>query len=368
MATSTPLASRFEPKPWSRSLDVFVLAALVAALLAAIVTLSEPSFATFGRWLLILECIALAGVTCGTAVSQIPRLRRYRPVVAHFLVSMVAVPVGYVIGSTFAYAVLGERAPILTQGPRPVIALVATGLAAVFIVYLDSMRTRVAQEAAARAEAQRLAVESQLRLLRAQLEPHMLFNTLANLRSLVELDSQMAQKMIDQLIVYLRSALAASREESTTLRAEFAQLRAYLEIMALRMGPRLTYRLELPDSLQRAAIPPMLLQPLVENAIKHGVEPQIGKGMIEIEARLKDDGIEIAVTDSGLGLLSEDEPSDSREEATMTATPRARAGTGTGYGLVHVRERLRAFYGGRASLTLTPHQPHGVRALVRIPQ
>jgi LytS/YehU family sensor histidine kinase len=247
---------------------------------------------------------------------------------------------------------LGEPIPILSSGPRPVIALVATALAGTFIVYLDFMRDRVAQEAAARAEAQRLAVESQLRLLRAQLEPHMLFNTLANLRSLVDVDPRMAQTMIDQLIVYLRSALTASREESTTLRAEFAQLRAYLEIMALRMGPRLAFRFELPDELQFAAIPPMLLQPLVENAIRHGIEPQIGNGSIEVVARRNEGAIEISVTDSGLGFVPDEE------------SPRA----GTGYGLVHVRERLKAFYGARASLTLTPNAPHGARALVRIPQ
>ena len=107
-------------------------------------------------------------------------------------------------------------------------------------------REQLAKEAAARSEAQRLAVEAQLRLLRAQLEPHMLFNTLANLRSLVREDADRAESMIDQLIVYLRSALAASQTESVPLSREFAQLRAYLDIMSLRMGPRLTFRLELP--------------------------------------------------------------------------------------------------------------------------
>ena len=146
-------------------------------------------------------------------------------------------------------------------------------------------REQLAQEAAARSEAQRLAVESQLRLLRAQLEPHMLFNTLANLRSLVREDVDRAESMIDQLIVYLRSALAASQTESVALSREFAQLRAYLDIMALRMGPRLSFRLELPAELEATQVPPMLLQPLVENAIKHGLEPKVGPGSIEVVAR-----------------------------------------------------------------------------------
>src|SRR5690606_34311603 len=155
---------------------------------------------------------------------------------------------------------------------------------------------------AARSEAQRLAVESQLRLLRAQLEPHMLFNSLANLRSLLREDVDRAESMIDQLIVYLRSALAASQTESVTLSREFAQLRAYLDIMSLRTGPRLTYRLQLPAALEATTIPPMLLQPLVENAIKHGLEPKVGSGRIEVLAQATAAGIEIRVSDSGLGL------------------------------------------------------------------
>ena len=366
--TSATATTLFSPKPLSQSRDMFILTGLCCALIAAIVTLGAPSFSAFVRWLLIVECVGLSAVTVGTLLAYIPWLRQRKPLIAHLYISAVAIPVGYVAGSSLAYTLLGEPIPILDQGPRRIIALVATALASVFIVYLDSMRDRVAHEAAARSEAQRLAMESQLRLLRAQLEPHMLFNTLANLRSLVDVDPRLAQTMIDQLIVYLRSALAASRDESTTLRNEFAQLRAYLEIMALRMGPRLTYRLSLPESLQQATIPPMLLQPLVENAIKHGIEPQIGNGFIEVTAGATADTLEIAVIDSGLGLPVPDDLSE--PEALPIAVPSngAPSGVRTSYGLVHVRERLRTFYGPKAKLTLTRHQPHGVRATVRIPR
>lgn len=347
-------------------LDLFVLTALFCALMAAIVTLANPSLAAFGRWLLIIECIGLTATVCGTALSRIPWLQRHRPLLAHFYISMVAIPVGYIAGSSLAYTLLGEPIPFFSGGPRRVIALVATALAGVFIVYLDAMRQRIAIEAAARSEAQRLAMESQLRLLRAQLEPHMLFNTLANLRSLVDGEPKLAQAMIDQLIVYLRSALAASREEATTLRNEFAQVRAYLEIMSLRMGPRLKFRLELPDALQQAAIPPMLLQPLVENAIKHGIEPKIGSGEIEVKAARANGALEISVIDSGLGLSTE--AGEEEPQAHGNGASHASGKPGASYGLVHVRERLHAFYGPQASLTLTRHEPHGVRAIVRIPQ
>src|SRR6201999_3105847 len=133
-----------------------------------------------------------------------------------------------------------------------------------FMYYAWSSK-RIADEAALSAEARRMAAEGHLRLLQTQIEPHMLFNTLANLRTLVEIDPPRAQTMIDELIVYLRATLAASRNPTATLGDEFAQLRSYLELMKVRMAHRLQYALELPDPLRDASIPPMLLQPLVEN-------------------------------------------------------------------------------------------------------
>jgi len=186
----------------------------------------------------------------------------------------------------------------------------------------------------------------------------MLFNSLANVRSLLREDVDRAESMIDQLIVYLRSALAASRTESVTLGREFAQLRAYLDIMALRMGPRLSYRLDLPAALERTTVPPMLLQPLVENAVKHGLEPKVGRGSVEVVARAVPAGIEIRVSDSGLGLP----PAD---DGAPLQTPRDTAGTG--YGLQHVRDRLRVLYGPAARLALERREPTGVCAVVFIP-
>ncbi len=367
MLPSIEPGDRFVPSPWKGVRDFYVLVMLFSALVAAVVTLASPSFSGFLRWLFIAESIGVTGVTIGTLLSRLTRLRRLTPRAAHLFIGGLAFPLGYVIGSSFAYAVLGEPLPIFQPEPRRVIALVATGLAALFIVYLDAMRQRIENEAAARLEAQRLASESQLRLLRAQLEPHMLFNTLANLRSLVDVDPKLAQSMIDQVILYLRSALAASREESVALRQEFAQLRAYLEIMALRMGPRLTYAFELPEGLESFAIPPMLLQPLVENAIKHGIEPKIGKSDIKIAARRNGSAVEITVTDTGLGWNGH-EPGAAIERSAADSLDSAMNGASSGYGLVHVRERLKAFYGVLATLTLGSNAPQGARATVRIPQ
>ena len=348
MLPSIAPSKYFVPSPPKAVLDMFALTILFCALVAAVVTLAAPSLAGFARWLLIVESIGLASVAIGTSLSRLPRLRRFSPTTAHLIIGGVAVPTGYVIGSSFAYTLLGEPLPILQPEPRRIIALVATGLAAMLLVYVDAMRHRIHNEAAARTEAQRLAAESELRLLRAQLEPHMLFNTLATLRSLVDVDPKLAQSMLDQIIVFMRGTLAASREKSVPLRQEFSVLSAYLAIMALRMGHRMTYRLELPKELEDFAVPPMLLQPLVENAIKHGIEPKVGKSTLDVEASREDGAVIVTVADTGRGLPAETD---------------ARAG----YGVEHVRDRLRAYYGPAANLTLTRNAPEGVRAIVRIP-
>jgi sensor histidine kinase YesM len=347
MLPSIAPSKYFVPSPPKAVLDMFALTILFCALAAAVVTLAAPSLAGFARWLLIAESIGLTSVAIGISFSRLPPLRRFSPVVAHLIIGGIAVPSGYIIGSSFAYTLLGEPLPILQPEPRRIIALVATGLAAMLLVYVDAMRHRIQNEAAARVEAQRLATESELRLLRAQLEPHMLFNTLANLRSLVDVDPKLAQSMIDQIIAYLRGALAASREESVSLRQEFAQLSAYLEIMAMRMGHRMTYRLELPKELEDFAVPPMLLQPLVENAIKHGIEPKVGSSTLEVKAGREEGAVVVTVADTGRGL-----PADADARG--------------GYGVEHVRDRLRAYYGPASLLTLTRNAPEGARAIVRI--
>jgi LytS/YehU family sensor histidine kinase len=186
----------------------------------------------------------------------------------------------------------------------------------------------------------------------------MLFNTLANLRSLVDDEPAQAKHMIDLLITYLRGALAGSRANTTTLQAEFAQLAAYLEVMALRLGKRLRWQLELPEDLQQAAVPSMLLQPLVENALKHGIEPKIGGGTVSVRARRSLAGLEVQVGDTGLGL-----PPDHPREPD----DRGHSGHGGSYGLMHVRERLRTLYGCQASLQIERQEPAGTLATVRIP-
>jgi hypothetical protein len=197
------------------------------------------------------------------------------------------------------------------------------------------------------AEARRGADEARLKLLETQLEPHMLFNTLANLRALIGVDPARAQVMLDHMIAYLRSTLAASRSTTHALQLEFDRLRDYLELMAIRMGPRLAFDLQLPRELAELPVPTLLLQPIVENAIQHGLEPKVEGGTLTVSARADAGALELDVIDTGVGL---------------------REGThGTGFGLQQVRERLATLYGAAAQLTLGPAQPEGTHVRIRLP-
>jgi anti-sigma regulatory factor (Ser/Thr protein kinase) len=352
-----PDTRSFRPRPEAlrRALRIFGYTALFCVLVAAVLTLALPALGGFWRNLWFSECIGLWVSFCGALVRQLPWVRRL-PDRLSLLISLAAgIPLGYVLGYTTAYTVLGEPVRIAGLSNSRVAAITATVLAGSFVTYLAWLRNRLSDEAAARSMAQKLAVEAELRMLRAQLEPHMLFNTLANLRSLVDDDPAHAKHMIDLLITYLRGALAGSRADTTTLQAEFAQLEAYLEIMTLRLGKRLRYQLELPEELQRAKVPSMLLQPLVENALKHGIEPKIGGGTVNVSARRGTACLELLVTDTGLGL-----PPDHPVAPEQN-------GSGGSYGLLHVRERLRALYGSQASLQLQRQEPSGTLARVRIP-
>ncbi len=187
------------------------------------------------------------------------------------------------------------------------------------------------------ANAQRQAAESHLKLLESQLEPHMLFNTLANLRALIQTEPLRAVTMLDALNNYLRATLSGSREKWHPLAQEFARLEDYLALMSIRMGKRLTVTMDCPTSLAQQLIPPLLLQPLVENAIKHGLEPAIAGGELHIQAQQRGAQLLLTVSDRGVGGLTAD---------ALTA--------GKGFGLSQVRERLASTYGAAATITVVP--------------
>lgn len=198
----------------------------------------------------------------------------------------------------------------------------------------------------ARVEAEKQALAAQLRMLQAQIEPHFLFNSLANVAALIEAEPTLAARLLDALIRYLRSSLARTRAEGGTLGDEVAMLTAYLDVLRIRMGARLDYAFDIDEKLLAADFPPMLLQPLVENAIRHGLEPKVAGGRITVTARRVDEGLQISVTDDGLGFA--DAPGD-------------------GIGVANVRARLAAIYGPAARLELRSKVSAGVTATLSLP-
>ena len=149
------------------------------------------------------------------------------------------------------------------------------------------------------------AIEAQLKLMQAQVEPHFLFNTLASVQFLTETDPPKAGLMLGHLLAYLRAALPQLRSGSSTLGQEIELARAYLSIMQMRMGSRLRFSVTTPESLRAAAFPPIVVMSVVENAVKHGIEPKADGGTIRIEAQQDDETVTVSVIDSGQGLAGE---------------------------------------------------------------
>ena len=209
-------------------------------------------------------------------------------------------------------------------------------------------RAQAATATAADEGLKRQLAEAQLKMMQAQVEPHFLFNTLASVDFLIETDPPRASKMQKNLIAYLRSALPQMREGSTTLGKELALCRSYLEILKVRMDDRLQFAITVPQGLSSAQFPPMILQSLVENAIKHGLEPKAEGGSLTLSADIANGNLRVTVADTGLGFGAAGRP-------------------GTGVGLANVRERLAALYGGHASLVVETNTPTGTIATIHVP-
>ena len=231
-----------------------------------------------------------------------------------------------------------------------------------FLFIMLSMAIKIAHGRTVRAEAKaaeahhtaeeeslkRQVVEARMAAMQAQVEPHFLFNTLASIDHLIETDPGRASTMQKNLIALLRASMPAMREKSTNLGRELEVVRPYLEILKVRMGERLQPQVTVPEGLYSADFPPMMLQSLVENAIKHGLEPKAEGGSLTVVAEVVHGKLAVSVADSGVGFGK---------------APTA----GTGTGLTNVRERLKLIYGDAAELKITDNTPSGTRVTIVVP-
>jgi Histidine kinase len=276
------------------------------------ITLSIWLFADVGRLALFYRAGALTWPSAGV----------------HWLFSGAAIALGYVLGTSIGDAYSGFSTFELLQYDRARFAqyLITAVLISVGFMAYFYQKERLAT-------AQRQQAESHLKLLESQLEPHMLFNTLANLRALIQTDAVKAVSMLDALNGYLRATLGGSRVAAHPLGDEFARLADYLSLMQVRMGTRLRYTLSCPAPLAAQPVPPLILQPLVENALKHGLDPALAGGALHVQAQQRGLQLLLTVSDTGEAGLS---------AAMLTAS--------AGFGLAQVRERLASAYGHNASL------------------
>jgi sensor histidine kinase YesM len=263
----------------------------------------------------------------------------------------IGVLVGAALGGVLARALTGiSTSPDGGHETQSLlIGLVFGGIAAGFFWLRErnaKLEAEVHERELARLEAEKQSLAAQLRLLQAQIEPHFLFNSLANVSALIEADPRLAGRLLDALIRYLRSSLQRTRAEGGSLGDEVGLLRAYLDILKIRMGERLDYAFEIPPELLGRDFPPMLLQPLVENAIRHGLEPKLGGGFLRVDAAVADGRLRIRVSDDGVGIAE---------------------APGEGVGLSNIRARLAAIYGPTARLEVASKVGAGVTATLDLP-
>jgi sensor histidine kinase YesM len=274
--------------------------------------------------------------------------------IMRMLLFTVALILGSIMGTVLGMTITGIGTSPFFERNISFVHVVSLGIVFGSIIsYFFFSRQRIyttermaEEERIRRITSEKKAVETELQLLQAQIEPHFLFNTLSNILSLLETDPKKGQAMLIDLIQYLRTSLKKIREEITTIGKEMEMIKAYLNIFKVRMQDRLNYRIEIPDRLKEVPFPPMLIQPLVENAIKHGLEPKIEGG--EILIRGEEDGkvLRLAISDTGVGMYK---------------------GGASGLGLSNIRERLKSLYGDKGRLILEENRPSGLKAVIEVP-
>jgi hypothetical protein len=341
-----------------RRLRVAALAALPIGLLISI-----ESATPLRVWLLRTLLVALLALLAYGIVEQWPR--RLPTWLARWFAQLLAVVGAVPVGALLAYWVTTGGNPQFSSQPLRLTGLMMLSAFGILLgtwLALGAMlrqREAQAQQQALefqleRSELERQALDARLRLVQAQVQPHFLFNTLANVRALVNAGSPQASTVLDSLIAYLRAAVPRLGETSTTLGQELQLVTAYLELMQMRMPDRLQYTVHAEPETLGLRCPPMTLLTLVENAVHHGIDPSEKGGRIEVDVELRDGRCRARVLDTGVGL---------REEAAGAGGGNG----GLGTGLASLRERLHLAFGGDARLRLSALQPHGARAEIEFP-
>jgi sensor histidine kinase YesM len=354
-----PFFRRFPCTPLRDFIYTFIWSSgfgIVFFLFGAISNWRHASIEGFAFYVLISNAIgyAIHGMYKLGSRSGLERAARERgaaaKVVYYAAMPIAGVFIGFAIASLFTGASFGAW----LSRPDSIASIVITSvvlstLLSVIFFWRErsaAAEAEVARERERRERIERESVAANLRALQAQIEPHFLFNTLANVSSLIDSDRAEAKRMLESFIRFLRASLAATREATTTLGDEAGLIAAYLEVLRVRMQSRLSYSIDVPAELRAYSLPPMLLQPVVENAIRHGLEPKVEGGEVRMVARREGDRVAVEIADSGVGFA-----------------PTTRGGVG----LSNLRERLKLLYGGRAALSVADAPGGGTRVRMELP-
>lgn len=351
------MLAAMSPKPreralilgWPRVRFTLVVSALFGLLLS--IDNETPTLIMITRTIFV----GIAAMIAFGLFEQWPR--RLPNWVARSVLQLIGIVISIPVSSVLGYLLTGGP-PNVEQYDRQgkdLGAVILTGILFAPWIAVGAMlkqRDAFAREQALsfeleRSKLERNALDTRLRLLQAQVEPHFLFNTLANVQALVDAGSSQASKVLASLIAYLRAAVPRMHEAVTTLGQELELVRAYLELMQMRMPDRLQFALHIDPKARKLPCPPMTLLTLVENAVRHGIDPSEIGGRIDVDVRLCDGRCSARVTDTGVGLQS--------------------TSGGLGTGLSTLRERLQLTFGSEAHLHLTEVAPHGVCAELTLP-
>lgn len=274
-----------------------------------------------------------------------------KPGVRRLVVMSLTLPGSVALGLSLAFYITGVGSWSAPYARQSVMIGLFFGVIGSITYFLSErihiLDAEVKQRRLNEVEREKREVEAHLRLLQAQIEPHFLFNTLANVSSLIEVDTVQARRLLDRLNDWLRVALARTRSERTTLGDELTMLENYLQILQMRFGARLRWQVDAVEEVRLIQFPPMLLQPLVENAIRHGIEPKLGGGLLKISARIEQGILHLRVDDDGVGF------NDKK--------------SGSGAGLENIRARLKALHGSSAKLELQTNEMGGVSSMLELP-
>lgn len=340
---------------------------LAIAALAWAAAAAAMHFSLKTSWLesFVLTLLILGGLGVGLISAWFGHFKFKLTLARGLLLISLAVS-GAIVGAMLGSMLKGSNNTLLDdlirKGPDILLAGFIAGIIYTAIITLVvharrkqlEVRNQQLEQQAKAAELARQLADARLKLMQAQVEPHFLFNTLASVQHLAEPNAPEAARLTRDLITFLRAGLGGLRDDTTTLKREFTMAAAYLAIMQTRMGERLQYALDLPAALANKSMPPAMLISLVENAIKHGVEPATDGGRINITAEDKNGVLNISVRDTGLGL------------SQQTATESGVSGIGGGVGLTNIRERLHVLFGESAKLTIEENPPRGVTVTIAI--